>query len=193
VTLGVVERRGTLPVRDDAFSVLPGSFDNELDVLANDALVTASVAALRIREILVGPAHGTLTTNAAGTRLVYTPVAGFIGVEQVSYLATDQIGGTGTGLVAIAVGLPDVAPDFFKIAASTNPVPVVLDVLGNDRMLPQPRGTRTLLSVSPATATSNGLLPGRRPRHPPAVHALEHAGPAGVRVCGAGRRHARRA
>jgi hypothetical protein len=158
VTLGVVERRGTLPVRDDAFSVLPGSFDNELDVLANDALVTASVAALRIREILAGPAHGTLTTNASGTRLLYTPAAGFIGVEQVSYLATDQIGGTGTGVVAIAVGLPDVAPDFFKIAASTNPVPVVLDVLGNDRMLPQPRGTRTLLSVSPATATSNGLL-----------------------------------
>ena len=158
VTLGVVERRGTLPVRDDAFSVLPGSFDNELDVLANDALVTASTAALRVREILVGPAHGTLTTNAAGTRLLYTPDADFIGLEQVSYLATDQIGGTGTGLVTIAVGLPDVAADFFKIAASTNPVPVVLDVLGNDRMLPNPRGTRTLLSVSPDTATSNGLL-----------------------------------
>ena len=158
VTLAVVERRGTLEVRDDAFSVLAASFDNELDVLANDALVTAPTAALRIGEILLAPLNGTLTTNEARTRLIYTPNSGFIGVEQVAYLATDELGGTGTGLVSIAVGRVDLAPDFYKIAATTNPVPVGLHVLANDRVLANSTGTLTIISVSPSTPTAIGTL-----------------------------------
>jgi VCBS repeat-containing protein len=158
VTLGVVERRGTLNIQDDAFSVLPGSFDNELDVLVNDGLVTESISALRIGAIPGPAAHGLLTTNAAGTRLVYTPTSGFIGVERVAYLAVDQAGGTATGWVDIAVGKLDVAPDFYKVAATTNPVPVLLDVLANDRIQPAVRGSLTLLSVTPSTPTTNGTL-----------------------------------
>ncbi|HMP76316.1 MAG TPA: Ig-like domain-containing protein [Kiritimatiellia bacterium] len=158
VTLAVIERRGTLNIRDDAFSVLAGSFDNELDVLANDALVTASTAGLFIKEIVQPPLNGTLTTNGAGTRLVYTPNVEFIGIEQVAYLAADGIGGTGTGLVSIAVGRVDVAPDFFKIAATTNPVPVGLNVLANDRMLANPTGTLTIVSVNPSAPTAIGTL-----------------------------------
>ncbi|HMP96253.1 MAG TPA: Ig-like domain-containing protein [Kiritimatiellia bacterium] len=158
VTVDVIERRGTLTIQNDAFSILPGSFNNELDVLENDGLVNESKAALRIREILTAPSHGVLTTNAAATRLIYTPATGFIGMVSFQYLATDQIGGTGTGLVTLAVGQPETAPDFYKIAATTNPVPVVLNVLANDRTMPAPVGGLTLLSVNPSAPTAIGTL-----------------------------------
>lgn len=158
VTLDVIERRGTLNIQDDAFSVLPGSFDNELPVLANDNLVTESTASLRIKTLVDPASHGTLTTNAAGTRLVYTPDAGFIGIDHASYLATDQIGGTGTGSVSITVGTLEVRSDFYKVAATTNPVPVNLNVLVNDRVMPNPPGSLTIISVNPATPTAIGTL-----------------------------------
>jgi len=158
VVVTVVERRGTLPVRDDTFSVLPGSFGNELDVLANDGLVTASTAGLRIREILDPAVYGTLTTNSGGTRLLYSPQAGFVGTEQVRYLATDQAGGTGTGTVSIIAGQLETVPDFYTLAATTSAVPVTLDVLANDRVLPNPKGTLTILSVDPALPTAIGTL-----------------------------------
>jgi hypothetical protein len=157
-TVNIVERRGTLRIQDDTFSVHPGSFGNELDVLMNDGLVTESKALLRIQQILVPAAFGTLTTNAAGTRLVYAPQAGFIGIDQVRYLATDQIGGTGTGQVSIVVGPLDAVSDFYTIAATTNPAAVALPVLANDRILPNPQGALTILSVAPAAPTAIGTL-----------------------------------
>lgn len=158
VVVDVVERRGILQIQDDNFSVLPGSFDNELDVLANDGLVTESMAGLRIKEFVEMPAFGTVTTNAAGTRLLYTAPAGFIGMEQVRYLATDQMGGTGTGKVAIVVGRVEAVSDFYTIAATTNPVEVALRVRANDRIMPNPQGTLTILSVDPASPTAIGTL-----------------------------------
>lgn len=158
VTVDIVERRGTLNIQDDTFSVLPSSLGNELDVLANDGLVTESVAGYRIRAVLDPAANGTVSTNAAATRLVYTPNPGFLGTEQIRYLATDQIGGTGTGTATIAVGRIRVAPDFYKIRASTNALPVSLDVLANDRLMPNPRGTLTLQSVTSAAPTAIGSL-----------------------------------
>ncbi len=149
VAVSIVERRDTLNVQDDAFSVLPGSINNELDVLGNDGLVTEDTASYRIAAILDPASHGTLTTNATRTRLIYTPAAGFIGTEQVRYRTTDQIGGTGVGMVSIAVGQVEAVPDFYKLeAANTNPV--VLNVLANDRLLPAVRGTLTIIDAFPA-------------------------------------------
>ncbi len=148
VVVRVVDRRGTLDVSDDAFSVLPGSFDNRLDVLANDGLVTESIEKLRIGAIVVPALHGTLGVDAAGTGLLYTPAPGFIGVEHIAYLATDRIGGTGTGLVTIAVGQVETMPDFYKLEAAAGG-PVALDVLANDRLLPAERGSLLLTAVAP--------------------------------------------
>ncbi len=158
VVVNIVDRRGTLTINDETLSVLPGSFDNELDVLSNDGLLTDSVANLRIRAILDPAVYGTLSTNEAGTRLVYTPQSGFIGTETVRYLASDQIGGTGTGQLTIMVGAVDPISDFYTVAASTNPVGIPLSVLSNDRVMPNPQGTLTILSVNPATPTAIGTL-----------------------------------
>jgi hypothetical protein len=158
VTVGIIERRGTLRIQHDAFSVSPGSFDNELDVLVNDGLVTEAIANLRIKEILTPASFGTASINAASNRIVYTPNAGFIGNDQLSVLITDQIGGTGTGIVSISVGQIDVASDFFKIAASTNTLPISLNVRANDQVLPNISTSLTIVSVSPDTPTAIGTL-----------------------------------
>ena len=158
VVVNIIERRGSLTINDDTLSVLPGSFDNELDVLANDGLLTDSVVNLRIQAILDPAVYGTLTTNASGTRLVYTPQSGFIGTERVGYLATDRIGGTGTGHVSIVVGEVNPVSDFYTVAVSTSAVAIPLPVLANDRVLPNPQGSLTILSVTPATPTAIGTL-----------------------------------
>lgn len=149
VTVDIVERRGTLDVQDDTFSVLAGSMNNHLPVLLNDALITASTANLRIQQILTAPSHGVLTTNTSGTGLIYTPNADFIGIEVIDYLATDTVGGTGTGSVNIIVGTVSPAPDSYTVPISTGGVAVVLDVLSNDRVLPNPQGTLSITNISP--------------------------------------------
>ena len=158
VTVGIIERRGTLRIQNDAFSVSPGSFDNELDVLLNDGLVTETISSFRIKEILTPASFGIAAINAASNRIVYTPNAGFIGNDQLSVLITDQIGGTGTGIVSISVGQIDVASDFFKIAASTSALPVSLNVRANDLVMPNVSTSLTIVSVSPDTPTSIGTL-----------------------------------
>ena len=151
VAVDIVDRRGTLNVQNDTLSVPAGSFDNELDILSNDNLVTGATAHLRIVSLLDPAAFGSAAVNASATALVYTPNPGFIGIEQLRYLATDAIGGTGTGVVSIVVGKVDTVIDFFAVAATTNGLSVSLDVLANDRVQPFPAGALTLVSVSPSS------------------------------------------
>jgi VCBS repeat-containing protein len=158
VVVRIVDRRDTLLVRDDSYSVQAGSIGNELDILANDALINAPTDGLRVQAILDPAVLGTLATNATATGLVYTPNPGVIGTERIRYRATDRVGGTGTGLVEIVVGRIDVASDFFTVAASPAAVAVNLNVLANDRVLPFPAGALTLVSVSPAGPVAIGEL-----------------------------------
>ncbi len=158
VRVDVIERRGTLPVQDDAFRVRPGTVDNELDVLANDALLTAPDDNLRILEIVPpGATHGTLNIHDDGDRLLYTPDPRFIGTEQFQYVATDQIGGTGTATVHVTVGQIEPLLNYFTLrAAETNAV--TLDVLSNNHIMPEAvPDTLTITNVSPASAAIGTL------------------------------------
>jgi len=157
VAAHIVDRRATLAIQDDSFSVSADSLDNELDVLDNDGLVGAPTDDWRIQEIVAPPGHGTVEIGEDDTRLVYTPSAGFIGVDRLGYRVTDGLGGTGTGTVSVAVGRIEAVADFFK-AEAAHALPVELDVLANDRMLPAPRGSLTLLSVEPIAPTAIGTL-----------------------------------
>ncbi len=153
VRVDVLERRGTLRVQHDTFSVRPGTVDNELDVLANDALLTAPTRHLRIKDIVSpGVMYGTVAIHTNGTRLLYTPNPDFIGVEQFQYVATDQIGGTGTATVHVAVGRIEPLLNYFTLRAA-NPDPVLLEVLANNRIMPEAEpGTLTITNISPASA-----------------------------------------
>ncbi len=157
VRVDVIDRRGTLYVKNDTFSVQPGSVSNALEVLSNDNLVTGPTDALRIATLLDPALFGTAVVDAAARRLVYTPNEGFIGVENLRYLATDTIGGTGTGVVSIIVGKIDTVIDFFTVEAKTNDLGITLDVLANDRVLPFGTNALTLVSVTPGN-TAIGTL-----------------------------------
>lgn len=157
VRVDVIDRRGTLYVKNDTFSVQPGSVSNTLEVLSNDSLVTGSTDALRIATLIDPALFGTAVVDAAARRLVYTPNEGFIGVENLRYLATDTIGGTGTGVVSIIVGKIDTVIDFFTVEAKTNDLGITLDVLANDRVQPFGTNALTLVSVTPGN-TAIGTL-----------------------------------
>jgi VCBS repeat-containing protein len=157
VRVDVIDRRGTLYVKNDTFSVHPASVSNALEVLSNDSLVTGSTDALRIATLIDPALFGTAVVDVAARRLVYTPNEGFIGVENLRYLATDTIGGTGTGVVSIIVGKIDTVIDFFTVEAKTNDLGITLDVLANDRVQPFGTNALTLVSVTPGN-TAIGTL-----------------------------------
>src|SRR5262249_10308065 len=72
-TVRVADRRLTLPIRPDTFSVQEGSANNPFDVLSNDSILPGSQIPLRIGQIVQAPAHGTAVINDAQTLVVYTP------------------------------------------------------------------------------------------------------------------------
>jgi hypothetical protein len=160
VTLSVVDRRGTLEVQDDMFSVRSGPRNNTLDVLANDGLVHSSVSGLRIKRITRGAGFGDVRTNAAATALVYTPAADFIGFDTIEYEATDRLGGTGIGTVTVRVARVDAATDFFTLSTNGT-AKVSLNVLSNDRIQPFPidavSNALEIISVQPASAAIGTL------------------------------------
>ncbi len=80
---------GDLAPRDDAFNVLSDTTNNFLDVRANDYPLP-DTNALRPIFSFSAPSHGTVTTNAGGTALLYTPALGYAGVDQFTYQLGDD-------------------------------------------------------------------------------------------------------
>ena len=152
----VINRENTLHIRDDAFSVLAGGGNNVLDVLFNDNLLPGSLAGLTIRELFTNsPFHGQINVNAQKTALVYTPNAGFVGEDTLTYVVTDGVGGTGLGNVRITVGHLAASSDFFAVPYDTNGPLVELDVLANDLILQGTAGTNiTITGVAALTLSA---------------------------------------
>lgn len=72
----------------------PGVLGNDSD--GNGDTLTAVLAA--------GPTHGTLSLNANGS-FVYTPTAGFTGIDTFSYQVSDGLATSAAALVTISVGM----------------------------------------------------------------------------------------
>ncbi len=159
VVLDIYDLSGALQVQNDTFHVLAGSLNNQLPVLDNDGLLGEDNAHYRIRSITGSVTHGTIATNATGTGLVYTPDDDFIGTEQVQYLATDGLGLTGSGTVTIVVGKVEVLSDYYTLSTATN-LPVTLDILENDRMLANLRGSLSISAVSPSSSAIGSIAVG---------------------------------
>ncbi len=112
---------------NDAYTVDQNSSANSLNVLANDSDPdgdTLSITAVGT------PAHGTATI--AGTRISYTPAAGYAGSDSFTYTIADGRGGSATATVSITVQVPNRPPiardDTFLISNQFTD----LDVLAND-------------------------------------------------------------
>ncbi|MES2684513.1 MAG: Ig-like domain-containing protein [Pseudomonadota bacterium] len=143
----------------DVATVQLNSSGSPVNVLAND--VDANGDALRITAagftLSVPPtAGGSIVPAADGLTLRYTPPAGYVGVQTVSYTISDGQGGTASSTAVITVtplAIPPVAlADAFTLM--TGAAPVQLDVLAND--LDNAGGGLTLLSVASTLSVPPG-------------------------------------
>ncbi len=141
-----------LPVaNNDSYSV---TSDTTLNVPASGVL--ANDVGTGLSAVLdTGPAHGTLTLNAAGS-FSYTPTVGFSGTDTFTYFAQDQFGreSASPATVTITVNLP-AAPaaiddTYTTTADSSLPMGAGGGVLAND--------TGTGITVTSSTNPAHGTL-----------------------------------
>lgn len=149
----VVLAGGNLPpvANNDTYEV-PSNTESTLNVQVNDSDPDGD--ALTIVDV-VQPQNGTAIPN--GAAIVFTPSAGFFGVDTFSYTVSDGKGGTDTATVVVQVvpgpGVPT-ANDDLVVTPEDNAILIV--VLANDS---DPDGdvlsTRLLTSPSHGTAVVN--------------------------------------
>lgn len=119
----------------DAFSVVQGSSNNSLGVLANDSDVDGDSLVVTA----LGPTNNGGTVSTDGNSVSYTPLPGFTGVETFTYDIADGNGGVASATVTVTVNptvnQPPVANDDYatvtqNVGASSNSV--TINVVAND-------------------------------------------------------------
>ncbi|HXT61364.1 MAG TPA: Ig-like domain-containing protein [Pirellulales bacterium] len=133
--IAVVDVNDPPVAADDAFS---GAQNTPLvasapAVLGNDSDADGDVLAAQLEQ---GPAHGSLRLAADGS-FVYTPAAGFSGVDQFAYRASDGSATSNVATVTIAIAADDPAPpaaanDVFQVAGGLPFASPAAGVLAND-------------------------------------------------------------
>jgi|GEM_PF-3280179 len=142
----------TATVTADSSNNVIDAASNDIDPEGNGLTITA------VSSLATVPLGATSTVSTDGNTITYTPGAGFIGVETLSYTVTDSNGASSNGAVTIVVAgqpstVPPVAlPDLATINPNSNNS---LQVLDNDLDT-----TSTGLTI---TAVSSGgtIPPGR--------------------------------
>src|SRR5581483_7897517 len=94
---------GNLVTQTSQFAVVSGSSSNSLNVLANDLLLPDTLGVRAISGFGVPDRGGAVTTNGNGTMALYTPRAGFTGIEHFSYQMTDDGGAVASGMATVQV------------------------------------------------------------------------------------------
>lgn len=121
----------------DVASVMVNTVNNPIDPLANDSDPngdTLIIQAAVVTSTLPPAQPGTVTVQAGGGWLRFTPPPGFVGVQLLQYTVSDGHGGSAVGTVTVTVlplALPPFAvPDLYTVA--TDGGTTTLDVLAND-------------------------------------------------------------
>ncbi|MFD0519674.1 Ig-like domain-containing protein [Paractinoplanes durhamensis] len=112
------------PVTTDDSVVTAAGTAATIPVVANDTdpegealtLVSAST-----------PSHGTATVSAADGKIVYTPAAGWFGVDTFSYQIRDTAGNTATGTVTVNVAPPAADATAAVLTGNSVDITVVTD------------------------------------------------------------------
>ncbi|MHB0957288.1 MAG: Ig-like domain-containing protein [Pirellulaceae bacterium] len=87
----------------DALSVVKDTTANVLDVLANDSSLPDATEVLTISAVGTPTAGGTVSISANGTRVQYTPLAGFTGTDTFTYTVQDPGGATAVATATVTV------------------------------------------------------------------------------------------
>lgn len=108
----------------DSASILQDSLPINIPVLANDF----DPEGMPITVVSATSVHGSVVIEADYT-LTYTPAAGYVGTDTITYVIEDDQGQTQTGEVAITVSAPvlsiDLEPDnTFLVTAETGPIDI---------------------------------------------------------------------
>ena len=120
-----------IETQDDVFVVEFNSTENVLPVTVNDLVEPKTPLPPSGIHVTASAQFGAI--HVAGPNLVYTPPAGFVGIDTATYTLSDGLGGSGTAGVKIYVGSLPTAPDSFSVLrGSTN----LFDVLANDAVRP---------------------------------------------------------
>ncbi|MDR3457978.1 MAG: Ig-like domain-containing protein [Verrucomicrobiae bacterium] len=161
VTVTVVDRANALSLAagNDRFTVIAGSGNNVLDVLTNDIVMPGTVSNLFITGFTTNSLLGTVSLNAAQTRLLYKPGPGITSQsESFTYYFSDGAGGTGSASVLVQVvpgGFAANDDNFLIVKNSTNTLPVMV----NDVELPNIGQTLFISDVGIGTnAPSHGTV-----------------------------------
>jgi hypothetical protein len=88
---------------DDVATVLADNGPTSIDVLGNDSTAPDPGESLTIIAV-EGLSNGSVTIE--GAALVYTPSAGFTGIDRFAYTVGDGHGGTATANVTVTVATP---------------------------------------------------------------------------------------
>ena len=131
---------------NDVFNVRSDTLANVLPVLANDSSLSQSGVTLSVVGVGLPSGAGSVSVNAQGNALVYTPAENFVGTETFNYTISDGQGGSDTALVTVTTSgsAPKANPDSFTVAKGTI---ANLDVLANDTILPATGAALTITSV----------------------------------------------
>lgn len=135
---------------DDAFTVQVDSLSNSLDVLANDLPL-----GLTVTQVSAPNQGGAVSIAPGGGSLLYTPLAGFIGVETFTYTVSDNAGDgafdTATVTVNVIERLPAAGSFTVTVDEATegNPIDVLANVQANEGEVP----VLVAIGMQPANGT----------------------------------------
>ena len=146
------------PIARDFSVTTPGSTPASIGMTANTYdFLTNSAAGPGEISIASQPQHGTLTYDSSTGLAIYSPVAGFSGVDTFTYFVTDAQGNKSrAATVSINVGFlalqPTAVDDAGSVALGSS---TVIDVLTNDS---SPDGTLVPASVTIVTPPQFGVV-----------------------------------
>src|SRR5690606_27758396 len=68
--------------------------DTTIDANSSNNLVNLDIDGYEVQfvEVVSGPSNGSATISASGTGIIYTPDAGFSGLDKITYTATNAAG-----------------------------------------------------------------------------------------------------
>jgi hypothetical protein len=154
-------------------TVAQNSQDNALNVLANDTFAPDEGETLTIVDVGTPSQGGTVEIAPDNLSLIYTPAAGFLGNETISYTIDDGSGLTDTATVTVTVETPNNAPtagaDTLEVLEDAAATPI--NVLANDT----DPDAGDMLSITAFSAGSRGgtieiIEDGARLRYTPAAN-----------------------
>jgi len=157
--------------QNDSFTVVSGSTENVLNVLANDSSLPDTGETLRVTQVGASSRGATIVIGSNGANVRYTPPASFVGTDTFTYTLSDG-SLTSTGTVTVTVGPannpPTAVNDSFTILEDA--VAADFNVLANDSNSDADE-TFALFSVAPAAnGTASISSDGTKLRYQPAAN-----------------------